>query len=288
MRKVILLLTVSLLSHSFCFAQFSLEVFPTGVTGDRFGDTIINSRVLMIKEGIRKIFVYQTKPSKNRPFVTKTINFNKERNIESVEMNMGKFKDFTFIITDTLLYDNQHRMIKIKTTDNKGNIYPGYLAEYISDNAVKFFSFDQSDPDTLFTYKYFNEKGQVIREKDEKGKSTGYTNFYYNKDGLYDSVKYENSSWVNLYFKRSEKRKKKVIEFENDKVSFKWIYNLSGQCLSYEYTRKNLINLAHPKLSTDKFKFAVNYYYNLNGTIEKVKEKRSDLPTTIIYYAYSE
>lgn len=287
MRKVILLLTVSLLSVSFCFAQFSLEVFPTIVTGDRFGDTIINSRALMIKEEIRKIFVYQTKPSRDRPFVTKTMNYNKEGNIESVDVNMGKFKDLTLIINDTIFYDNQHRMIKIKTTDTKGNVYPGYRAEYISNNIVKFSSFDQSDPDTLFTYKYFNEIGQVIREKDEKGKSAGFTNFYYNKDGLYDSVKYENSSWVNLIFRRNEKRKKRIIEVENGMASIKWIYNLSGQCLSFELTRKSIINSAQPKLRSATFKSGVNYYYNLNGTIAKVIEKRSDLPTTIIYYAYS-
>ena len=241
MRIVILLLTATLLFHFLSFAQFSLEVFPTIVTGDRFGDTIINSRALIIKEGIRKIFVYQTKPSRDRPFVTKSMNFNKEGNIESVDINIGKFKDFTQIINDTILYDYKYRMIEIKTKDTKGNVYPGYRAEYISNNVVKFSSFDQSDPDTLFTYKYFNEKGQMIREKDEKGKSAGYANFYYNKDGLYDSVKYENSSWSNLYFRRSKKRNKNIIEVENNIASIKWMYNLSGQCLRYEITQKIIL-----------------------------------------------
>jgi hypothetical protein len=292
MKKIIILLSVTLLFHLTLFAQFPLYVFPMEVSGDPFADTLLNTSAIMTREGIKKIMVKETSSEAIKTFTSKTVYLKNDGKIDSVQVCFDTpINGDPLCVKHSIFYDTKGRMVEFKTTDNKGNIYGPSIAEHISEREIMYSSIGKFNYnvylDTLVDYKYFNEKGQMVRLKQiRKGQETGYTSFYYNNDGLFDSVKYENTAWGTFIFKRHEKRKSKLIEMENAVAVYRWIYNLSGQCVTTEYAMKNQSYLPG---SGSKYtsKVEVNYYYNTNGTLSKVTEKRSNSPKTTIVYSYS-
>jgi hypothetical protein len=116
-----------------------------------------------------------------------------------------------------------------------------------------------------------------------KDRPTETSLYYYNADGLLDSVKYENSSLPTFVYKRSEKGKKKIIEAQILNSKFKWVFNQSGQCTGFEVTT------TYPPRSnyTGVIKSVTEYHYNPNGTLSKVSLKRSDKVKSTMHYSYS-
>ena len=78
-----------------------------------------------------------------------------------------------------------------------------------------------------------------------------------------------------------------MIEMTNPIAAYQWIYNLSGLCMKFRYTRKNLQNMTTTSEYKDNFETAVNYYYNIDGTLSKVTQEIGNLPKTTVYYSYS-
>jgi hypothetical protein len=177
----------------------------------------------------------------------------------------------------------------MESKDGKGNLYQQYMVEYITEREVKYISVGKFATDTSVIYKYFNDKGQMVGLKEIiKGQlQDRYSSLYYNVDGLVDSISYKNSTGGRDVFKRRMKGKKKEIEMENSRTRFRWIYNLSGQCLSSEYTIKYQPGMAPSSGNKSTSTTKISYYYNTDGTLSKVTNEYGDRPKIIMYYTYS-
>ncbi len=78
----------------------------------------------------------------------------------------------------------------------------------------------------------------------------------------------------------------KLIEMTNAVASYRWVYNVTGQCLSSKYILKERPGLVCKPGYKGELKTEFNYYYNPNGTLSKVATKSFDTPDFIIYYSY--
>jgi hypothetical protein len=107
--------------------------------------------------------------------------------------------------------------------------------------------------------------------------------YYYNADGLLDSVQDENPHLPTIVYKRSEKGKKKIIEAQIQNSKFKWEFNQSGQCVSTKVTTIFPQNSNYTGIR----KSETHYYYNPDGTLLKVSLKRSDKVKATMHYTYS-
>ena len=289
MKTYFFLFLISLKVSSAGFAQIPYGLMPGPVIGIAFGDSVLNTRDILKKSGIKKIYAYQTASEKLKTYKSQTSVINEGGNVESLTTCFPKNEhtDTTWCLFDTVLYDDQGRKREIKFTDNKGYEYSNILFEFIGENEVKFSQIAKMQNkqwDTLIDHKYFNTKRQMVKliqiRKDRPPETSLY---YYNADGLLDSVQYKNSLLPTIVYKRSEKGKKKIIEAQIQISKFKWIFNQSGQCTSFEVTT------TYPPRSnyTGVIKSVTEYHYNPDGTLSKVSLKRSDKVKSMMYYTYS-
>jgi len=271
------------------YAQYPYGIMPGPVIGIAFADTFFNTPQILKKSGIKKVYTYQTAAEKLKSFKSETSIINRRGNVVSVTKCLPKNEhtDTTWCLFDTVLYDDQNRIRELRFTDNKGYEYSRILLEFIGENEVKISQIaklQNKQWDTLVDHKYFNKKGQMVKyvqiRKDRPPETSLH---YYNADGLLDSVQYKNSALSTIVYKRSEKGKKKIIEAQIQNSKFKWVFNQSGQCTSFEVTT------VYPPRSnyTGTIKSETNYYYNPDGTLSKVSLKRSDKVKATLYYTYS-
>lgn len=291
MKTFFFLFIISLIVSSPGFAQSPYGLMPGPVIGIAFGDSLFNTRAILKKSGIKKIYAYsyQTASEKLKSYKSQTSVINESGNVESVTTCFPKneHKDTTWCHLDTILYDDQARMREIKLTDGKEYEYSKILFEFIGENEVKFSQIAKMQNkqwDTLIDYRYFNKKGQMVKliqiRKDRPPETSFY---YYNADGLLDSARYENSLSPAIVYKRIEKGKKKIIEAQIQNSKFKWVFNQSGQCTSFGVTT------TYPPRSnyTGVIKSETEYHYNPDGTLSKVSLKRSDKVKAMMYYTYT-
>ena len=138
--------------------------------------------------------------------------------------------------------------------------------------------------DSLIDLRYFNEKGQMIKllqiRKDQPAESSLY---YYNADGLLDSVQYESPHLPTIIYKRIVKGSNKIIDAKIQYSKFKWVFNQWGQCTSLEITT----NFPPRTNYTGATKGETKYYYNPDGTLLKVSIKGNDKVKATMHYTYS-
>lgn len=101
MKSLLIFFLITLLIKLSGYGQFPFYVFPTNVCGIPYGDTIINTRALILKEKISKIYAWQTLPDVTKTFGSKAMYYNKNGSIEATNILVGKFKDLTLIANDT-------------------------------------------------------------------------------------------------------------------------------------------------------------------------------------------
>ena len=288
MKTFIFLFLACLIPGVTGFAQH-YGLMPGPVIGIAFGDSLLNTREILKKAGIKKIYAYQTASEKLKTYKTQTSVVHENGNVESVTYCFPKKEhtDSTWCLFDTILYDDQGRRREIKFKDSKGYEYSQILYEFIGENEVKssqITNVPNKQRDTLIDHKYFNKKGQMVKliqpRKDRPPETSLY---YYNADGLLDSVQYENSLSPTVVYKRNEKGKNKIIEAQTQHSKFKWVFNQSGQCTSFEVTT------TYPPRSnyTGTIKSKTEYRYNPDGTLLKVSVKGNDKVKATMYYTYS-
>jgi hypothetical protein len=98
MKKVLVLCFVMILVQLYSLAQFSFHVFPMGVSGNAYADTILNTRTILLKANIKKIEAYETSPQVTKTFVTKTLNFGKTGYINKVTICFAKNESGNFTL----------------------------------------------------------------------------------------------------------------------------------------------------------------------------------------------
>jgi len=251
-----------------------------GVSGIMYGDTLLNTSTILQREGIRKITASQSSPENTKTFSPITTYLTATGTIDTKIscIRRSKSVDSGFCVTDTVLYDSKGRPLEFISKSATGNTYLQCKLDYVGEQKVKYTWIttvpQKSKSDTIVTYHYYNENGQLVRfEKDAKQFDPVNASLYYGHDGLPDSIRHDNPAWGTYVFNRRERRKTKEIEMETASAKFKWVYNSSGQCITSEWVRKTQLNTLHhfkKKLRTDA---EANYYYNSDGTLSKVVEK---------------
>jgi hypothetical protein len=278
-KKSFVLLIITILFQLRLAAQFPVGILPIGTLGVGEADTLLNTRAILMKAGIRS-YSYETSPHPEKMFDSKTVYINKQGNTSAVKLCDSPANGNTvFCILDTFLYDDQGRLSTVINIDKKGTILQNIL-EYPDESVVRYkipYSTAAAGFDTLTGYKYFNEKGQIVTEKQVlKGGDTAYTLFFYDKNSRIDSVQYPGSGWATVVFKRNRQKNYNIIKASTATTHFKWTYNLAGQCFEAEYT-----TIQH---TGDKaINWKARYYYNPDGTIAKITEQRGSEPVTLDY-----
>ncbi len=287
MKKLIVLFLVNVLVHFSGISQFSFRVFPTGVSGDPFADTILNARAILVNAGVRQVNAYQTLPETTKTFATKTASFNKDGSIDKMTTCFARnpSNNFTHCIDYTILYDDTGREVSMKMTDNAGNKYQLAVTSYRNGGEIRYSSTGMALEDTMVSYQSYNEKGQLVKLiRTLKGKELENTSFYYNTDGLLDST--QNTYWGVFIFKRRKKKGIKLVETKTPVANYQWAYNHSGQCIGSTIIVKNRPDILLETGSKDDVKTVTSYYYNPDGTLSKVTTKSSRKPTFTMYYSY--
>jgi len=307
MSKFSFLIFFTLLFYISTSAQVLVhQFFPMMINVDMFGDTLINKKEILVKAGIRKMNIRQIPPIVSTTMASKTYSFDQNGNIESLQYCFYNPKsDSSFCMNEKLWYSSNGQLYELKSFDSKETVHIQYTVERLDKNSVKCILKIRSNGvsgDTLVDYKYYNEKGQLIKSTQmRKARDTGYSLqepgyslYHYNIDGLLDSVSYPNTHWPTNKFSRKYKGKDKIIEMEHPMGRYSWIYNSSGQCIRILFETKTqsgplnnqqLYLFGNPKTKYKK-KMEVFFYYNSNGTLSKSTEKQSDGQELNVIYSY--
>jgi len=271
-------------------AQFPHCLMPGPVIGSvSYGDSLLNTREILQKAGIKKIYAYHSSSEKLNTYRSQTSVINKNGNIESITTCFPKNEhtNTEWCIFDTVLYDDLGRIHEAKSRDTRGYENSQILYEHIGENEVKFSQITKMQNkqwDTLIDYRYFNKKGQMVKLiQTRKNRPIETSLYYYNADGLPDSVQYENSQLPSIVFKRINKGKKKIIDAQIQHSRFKWVFDQSGQCNSLSITTIYLPRSNY----TGVIKGETVYRYNADGTLSKIYIKRSDKVKSTLSYTYS-
>ena len=290
MKTSFFLFLMSLVLSLDGFAQFPHCLMPGPVIGSvSYGDSLLNPREILQKAGIKKIYAHQSSSEKSKTYKSQTSLINKNGSIESVISCFPKNEhtNTEWCIFDTVLYDEQGRIHEARSRDASGYEYSQILYEFIGENEVKFSQIAKMQNkqwDTVIDYRYFNKKGQMVKlVQTRKNRPPETSLYYYNADGLLDSVQYEDSPLPSIVFKRTNKGKKKIIEAQIQHSKFKWVFNQSGQCTNLSITT------TYPPHSnyTGVIKRETEYHYNPDGTLSKISIKQSDKVKSTLSYTYS-
>jgi hypothetical protein len=110
---------------------------------------------------------------------------------------------------------------------------------------------------------------------------------FYDKDGLLDSMAFENSAMKTLVFKRHESKKKKTLELEHQGGIFKWTYNNIGQCTEIERKVINPASFVNPIASKFLLPSKTVYTYNKDGTVAEMSIKTEGKLEYKLIYSYT-
>jgi hypothetical protein len=285
-----LFLAAVLLIRLQTYSQYSLQtLFPMGVSGIEFGDTLLNTSAILKREGIRKIFSYESSRQPIKRMQSKTYYLNEEGKIQSSSSCFRNLNnDSGFCLTDTIIYDAKGRIKEMQVKDGGGFTFLTFLPQYINERETKYLTIaslpDRVDKDSSIYHEYFDEKGRVEQHISE-GKKYILVNakLFYNNEGFLDSIVHEHTQWGTYVFKRKFKKSNIEIALETTGVRFQWIYNHSGQCLSTSWAVKNRSYQAGNSFRKYTSEMNANYFYNSNGTLSKVVENRNGKKITTIY-----
>lgn len=256
-----------------------------GVVGDPYSDTLLNTRAILFAAGVRQIKSYQTKSDLSKTFPIKNVWINKEGRIEKLQMCQERKP--LYCVEDTLIYNSAGNLDTMKSADGSGYNFMVININYISEREREIVHISQAEgkqKDSTISYKFFNEKGQLVKLGTRYKQELQNTSFYYNDEGLLDSTR--DSHYGTFIFTRREKGKRKLVEMKNSLARYTWIYNKAGQCLSVSSVGKYPPGYWQPGVKASKRKANVSFFYNPDGTVSKVTSKSNDYPSITVYYTY--
>jgi len=295
MSKLISFLIFILLLNLSAPAQVLVhQFFPMGINGDILGDTLIHKREILNKAGIRKINVQQVPPIVSSTYASKSYTINQDGTIESMRTYFSNPKsDSGFWLNDTCFYNSKGLFTKLKSYDGKATMYLQHYIEWLDNNSAKCYTIPEIKGDSLIDYKYFDEKGKLLKQTSMRtGREPQNSFYFYNKDGLLDSVRYENNSLPTTVFTRKQQKRNKLVEMEHQRGKISWTYNSAGQCIKTTFHVKNQApKLGQPYVFTKQrpdyiSNMEATYFYNSNGTLSKITVKSVDGPVLTVIYSY--
>jgi hypothetical protein len=282
MARIISLITALIFLQCTLHAQIPYGILPSGITGIELADTMLNTKEVLLRAGIRS-YSYQITPAPEKRFDAQTVYVNKQGKIIAYKACMTKAGERPgFCVRDTFLYDEKGRFLTSISFDRGGKEERRKIADYSNERDVKYMNvFAASNPDTSFEFRDYNEKGLltgIMHIRNINGrKDIVYTKLYYNNNGGLDSA-HDGFSWYGtIILKKKVQKDKAMIEAVNKAYRFKWTYDASGKCIEMEW------NSIKQKVS---LKFLSRYLYNADGTLAKVTEKAGKTPEYVINYTY--
>jgi hypothetical protein len=293
-EKIFLRIIVLLLITIHTSAQTELmQLMPGSVSGGATLDEPLMNRALLVKQGIRKITSQQGKPVNTKTFSMKTVDLDGSGNPLLIVLCFQKegTNDTAFCIRDRYIYNDSGKILSVTSMGVDG-IYNQVLAEDSSKDVRRILQIAKRVPgdnnDTSILYEQYNTKGQVVKRRQKSPGMPDHTvTIKYNDDSLPESIVYNEPSYVGYTFNRSMKRGKKIISLKTDNVDFEWVYNATGQCLSFSYLVYNSGVADGKARLTGGVKTVVEYQYDQSGLISKVVEKGSNKLVTTMLYTYS-
>ncbi len=282
MIKLLSLVCSLLLLHYIARAQIPYHILPSGIIGIQLADTMLNTKEVLLKAGI-KSYRYQITPASDKRFDSQSVCLNKQGNVIAYKMCMTRSSERPgFCVKDSFFYDEKDRLSEYISFDGNGKVSDKRVADYSNEHEIKYMHvFALPNPDTSFEFRDYSEQGRLTGIMHalniNNRKDIAYTKLYYNKDGVLDSAHDGFSAYGTMFFKKKVIKDRTILEAENKAFSFKWTYDASGKCIEMEW------NGIKAKASS---KFVSKYYYNIDGTLAKVTEKSGKMPEYVINYSY--
>jgi len=292
MKKLILFILFFL----FCFtgnAQFPY-VFPGEPGGHNYDDTLLNTRAILAKAGIREITVHKNaREGKRKAFMTNRMLIDPTGGLISTKWCWLKPKtDSIRCMTDSIIYDAKAKeMILLLAVSANGVSGFDFRTEFINDSVTKmtargmFASPTANDSrfDSTVDFNYFNKERQLTASVHVNHNDSTFAWYKYGPYGFADTIFYFYPKALQKHmptmdvFRRFERDGLVIIQNWSNYSVRKWIYNEAGQCIRYS-------SLRHKTRSNDVI---VYYDYNEDGTLSEVKVEKGDKATVKYYYSYS-
>lgn len=266
-------------------AQFVERVMPAAVHAESSADTLLNTRQVLLKAGVKEWQVSNSDPGITKTFASKRCKVDSNGRVAKIITCFHKNQStgFTHCITDTIVYEIGDRIKSMRETDNANNPPMVYEGSAVNENKSQYTrSFDK---DTSFSQEIYDRAGRLIHYMGKNGSAIYNTRYYYNADGLLDSMVHAGGE--TYVFKRSIKRRNKIVEMQTLTGNyFRWDFNVSGQCVGFIANTKYRPGVVFANGYKKDLKLVIRYYYNDDGTLSKVVNKRSDIPTFTLNYSY--
>lgn len=267
-------------------------LYPSDVLTNFYDDTLLNTKAILIKEGVKKIEVYKNAPKgKRKTVLLRSVNVDAHANILSVDfcVQNPRKKNVYWWYKETYQYYDTGEVIMKHTSSDVRNDTP-FMTEIkyrVNDTTTKTattslfagasLSENPSVPETMFDYNYYNRKGQLLKTINILRQSNYARIYIYNNEGQIDTVFLDNTGKYEVYT-RSKRKGNTIIQCTGPYGITSWIYNAENRCIGL---MMQFGNQANP---SSKY---VDYLYNTNGTVSEVKIKETGKETINLYYSYS-
>lgn len=265
------------------------RVMPRLFQDDYYADTILNTRQVLYNAGIKEIRSLNSNPAISKTFATKEATVNADgRVIRTVVCTWKEnSSEIAFCNRDTIIYDADGRVVFMETSFKNGSIV--YRGTLIKENEWDYVTLSTIQPniqDSMVAHEKYNEHGQIVCYKSEGLNRVLFnTQYYYNPEGLLDSIVEDNN--FTYTFKRVKKGDRKIVRTKMPNGNeFSWEYNAAGQCVEYKSLVKYGPNMQFANGYKKDIKRTVQCYYNEDGTLSKAVYKGKDIKEFTISYAY--
>jgi hypothetical protein len=287
--KRIAVVFITCLSFLQAFSQFSFHgIMPSLVGSTVFGDTLLNSSTILKRKGIRKVTAVETSTKRlsGSSFTTTYVLRNGQIQTRSWCYRPSPDTAYRFCHIDTILYNDKGQLTEYRAMSGGGVVFLKNIVEYIGEAEAldSWITFDprKGTADTTSSRRFYSGKGQLIRQLDNaKNRSPINVDLFYNEDGLIDSIRHDNPDWGTYVFNRKNKGKKKEITLETQRLTYRWLFNAAGQCVSLNWAYNKFDS--RPNRSSQPLLIDVSYSYNNDGTLKKVVEKNGKDKVTTVY-----
>jgi len=283
-KKVTALLVFIALSVS-GVTQSVHYMIPFGVFANAYADTMLVTKAVLLKAGISS-YSFDASEWKDG-FNSKTVYVNKVGNITAAKYcSVIKDSGVKFCTYDTILYDEKDRMVEQRMYNGRMKLDQVVKAVYISEMETKYTTIYNNYYDTSVSIVRL-DGDRKIKEVAHKSKDsdTAYSRFYYNSNGLLDSVK-DAFAPRTFVFKHRERKGEKILEMEAIyKITF--VFNDEGQYI------ENFSTERYHTYDNAPLNQVTKYYYNADNTLSKIVRREKYTPNVIkpqvktIYYSYT-
>ncbi|WP_290799092.1 hypothetical protein [Flavihumibacter sp. UBA7668] len=260
-------------------AQIRSHGYPQSAALGDLSDTMLNTRAIRQSARIKKITAIKDPPNASKTTYLKIISLDSTGAIGNIISCLPKTlqMESDLCITSLFEYHPTGQVAKGTYFDTKGNPYSQLKSVWKAD---KLHSIDMLDTaNYILTTESFDAQGRTIsiEKSDETGRIYENNRYYYNSDGLLDSM--VNNHYGSFRYIRKNQGTGKIITMKNRYFENSWQYNAAGQCVSHE-SHYYKTTLSVPSINGEE------YFYNTDGTLSHIIYKSSERGSFVTRYYY--